>query len=237
MEKLTFHLADFEGPLDLILHLIAKNKLNIYDIEITLLVEQYLAYIDRAQQEDLEIMSEFLEMAARLVYIKTLMLLPRHDEGEALKQELTGQLLEYQACKAIAGQLASMYKGGDLFVRQMQSIPSDMRYTRTHAPQELVAAYLAVAGKKMRRLPPPAETFSPMIKREYVSVQSRISYVLKRLYQNQKVNFYELFDAHQGRSSMVATFLAVLELLKDNRLRLQESGQQIMLCKNSGGLD
>ncbi len=237
MEKLTFHLADFEGPLDLVLHLIAKNKLNIYDIEITLLVEQYLEYIARAQQEDLEIMSEFLEMAARLVYIKTLMLLPRHDEGEALKQELTGQLLEYQACKAIAGRLSAMYRGGDLFVRQMQNIPSDMLYTRTHAPQELASAYMLAAGRKLRRLPPPAESFSPMIKREYVSVQSRISYVLKRLYQNQKVNFYELFDARQGRSSMVATFLAVLELLKDNRLRLQENGQQIMLCKNSGGLD
>ena len=95
MEKISYKLEVFEGPMDLLLHLITKHKLNINDIPIFELVEQYIEYVRQMQQADMEVASEFLEMAARLVYIKTLMLLPSHDEGETLKQELTGQLLEY----------------------------------------------------------------------------------------------------------------------------------------------
>ena len=94
MEKPQFKTGGFEGPLDLLLYLIQKHKLDICDIEISALLEQYLAYIDAMGQDDLEIASEFLEMAARLVYIKTAMLLPRHEEeGVKLKAELQGQLL------------------------------------------------------------------------------------------------------------------------------------------------
>ena len=108
MEQLTFKLDQFEGPLDLLLFLISKHKLNIYDIEIAKLLEQYMAYIDEAQFQNMEVASEFLEMASRLVYLKTVSLLPRHEEEEdKLKQELTGQLLEYQACKQVAALLAA----------------------------------------------------------------------------------------------------------------------------------
>ena len=94
MEKLTFKLEQFEGPLDLLLHLIAKHKLNLYDIPIDLLLEQYLAQMEQIPFADLEAASDFLEMASRLVYMKSAMLLPRYeDEGENLKRELTGQLL------------------------------------------------------------------------------------------------------------------------------------------------
>ena len=82
MEKLSFKVQEFEGPLDLLLHLIAKHKLNIYDIEISALLEQYLAYIEQMQRQDMEVASEFLEMAARLVHIKTVSLLPRHEEEQ-----------------------------------------------------------------------------------------------------------------------------------------------------------
>ena len=94
---LEFHLGEFEGPLDLLLHLIARHKLNINDIEISVLLEQYLEYMAQMREADLEISSEFLEMAARLVYIKTVSLLPRPQEAAQLKQELEGQLLEYQS--------------------------------------------------------------------------------------------------------------------------------------------
>ena len=98
METLSYKLEVFEGPLDLLLTLIAKNKLNIYDIPITLLLEQYMEQIERMQSENLDIASEFLEMAARLVHIKSVSLLPKREEEEALRRELTGQLLEDQQC-------------------------------------------------------------------------------------------------------------------------------------------
>lgn len=98
-QQLSFRVTDeYEGPLDLILALISKHKLNIWDIEISSLLEQYMDYIRRRQEQDLEVASEFLEMASRLVYIKTVSLLPKYeDEEEKAKAELVGQLLEYQA--------------------------------------------------------------------------------------------------------------------------------------------
>ena len=96
METLSYKLEVFEGPLDLLLTLIAKNKLNIYDIPIALLLEQYMEQIERMQAENLDVASEFLEMAARLVHIKSVSLLPKREEEEVLRRELTGQLLEYK---------------------------------------------------------------------------------------------------------------------------------------------
>ena len=101
-ETLSYKLDVFEGPLDLLLNLIAKNKLNIYDIPIAELLEQYMAQIHEMQAADMDVASEFLEMAARLVHIKSVSLLPKKEEEAALKQELTGQLLEYQQCKEAA---------------------------------------------------------------------------------------------------------------------------------------
>lgn len=96
MDKISYKLPVFEGPLDLLLHLISKNKLNIYDIEISSLLDQYMEHIELMKTQDMDVASEFLEMAARLVYIKTISLLPKHEETEELKRELTGQLLEYR---------------------------------------------------------------------------------------------------------------------------------------------
>ena len=117
METISYKLPVFEGPLDLLLFLVQKHKLNIYDIPIAQVLEQYLAAIREMQAYDMEIASEFLEMAAQLVYIKSVMLLPRHEEEtEEFKRELTGQLIEYQLCQQMARRLAADYVGGDLFV-------------------------------------------------------------------------------------------------------------------------
>lgn len=130
MEKPQFKTGEFEGPLDLLLYLIQKHKLDICDIEISALLEQYLAYIDAMGQDDLEIASEFLEMAARLVYIKTAMLLPRHEEeGVKLKAELQGQLLEYQVCQRVAAQLGALSRLYLNFARQPMKLPADHSYS------------------------------------------------------------------------------------------------------------
>ena len=106
MEKISYKLNEFEGPLDLLLHLIRKNKLNIYDIQISELLEQYLNHIEKMKKQDMDVSSEFLEMAAKLVYIKTALLLPKHEEAEVLKQELTDKLIEYEQFQKIAHLMA-----------------------------------------------------------------------------------------------------------------------------------
>lgn len=109
MQKISFKLEVFEGPMDLLLSLISKHKLNIYDIEISSLLEQYLAYLDQCREQDLELAGEFLEMAARLIYIKTASLLPRPEEAQKEKQALQGALIEYALCKQAAQVLAQRY--------------------------------------------------------------------------------------------------------------------------------
>ena len=100
METISYKLPDFEGPLDLLLFLVQKNKLNIYDIPIAQVLEQYLEAIQQMKDYNMDVATEFLEMASRLVHIKSVMLLPRYEEEtEELKRELTGQLIEYQLCQ------------------------------------------------------------------------------------------------------------------------------------------
>ncbi len=232
MEKLTFKLEQFEGPLDLLLHLIAKHKLNLYDIQIDLLLEQYLAQMKEIPFADLEAASDFLEMASRLVYMKSAMLLPKYeDEGEQLKQELTGQLLEYQACKEAAAALALLWKGDRLFCRTAAVQPADLTYRCQHEPGEILNAYLSALGKVKRKMPPPKEAFSGIVKRRIVSVQSRIAPILNLLYRKKAVPLKELFFASEDRSEMVATFLAVLELVRSKHITVADGGL-VALGKN-----
>lgn len=231
-EKLTFKLEQFEGPLDLLLFLISKHKLNIYEIEIAKLLEQYLASIDEAQFQNMEVASEFLEMASRLVYLKTIALLPRHEEEEEqLRQELTGQLLEYQACKRVALLLASHNRSADLFVREPAALETDFTYALTHSPNDLIAAYFMAMGKAQKRMPPPVTAFSGIVKHRIVSVTSKIIFVLKRLYKQRLVRFESLFETGD-RSELVATFLAVLELVKSKRVSVSEDNSEISFRKH-----
>ena len=231
-EELQFHVGEFSGPLELILHLISKHKLNIYDIEISALLEQYLDYMEQMRQEDLEIASEFLEMAARLVYMKTVSLLPRPEEGEKLRQELQGQLFEYSLCRQIAGQMAEMYQGNRIFVRNQSPIEVDAVYHGSHSPAELLAAYRLAAGRAQRKLPPPQTVFTGIVSRRFVSVTTKIVFILKKLYRTGQVAYTEFFQV-SDRSELVATFLAMLELMKSHRIRVSEDNQTVYFCRKS----
>lgn len=224
--QLEFKVGDFEGPLDLLLYLISKHKLNINDIEISELLAQYLDAIEQMQSSDLELKSEFLEMAARLVYIKTVSLLPKYEEAAELKKELEGQLLEYQLCREMAEKLALMGKEHHVYVRLPMKIKLDPTYQGSHAPDELMAAYLMVVGKAKRRLPPPASAFSGIVSRRVVSVTSKIVYVLKKLYRTGQMAYDEFFTA-PDRSELVATFLAMLELMKSHRITVSEDNKTV----------
>lgn len=224
MEKLSYKLPVFEGPMDLLLHLISKHKLNIYDIPIVDLVEQYTACISQMQEADMEVASEFLEMAARLVYIKTVSLLPTDPQAQELKQELTGELLEYRDCQMMAQKLAEQTDGFLRFTREPEEFPVDTAYTRLHEPEELYRAYIAAAGKGRRRLPPPVEAFSGIVAHKIVSVGSRILFVLRRLVRGKKQRFLDFYTQSRSRSEMVATFLAMLELVKARRIEVDGDG-------------
>jgi len=233
MERISFKLEVFEGPLELLLHLISKHKLNIYDIEITLLLEQYLEYIDKMSETDMEIASEFLEMAARLIYIKTVSLLPKYDEADDLKQELTGELIEYAVCKKIAERLRNDFIGYDIFVREQMHIVIDGKYKRIHSSNELIDAFLAAAGRKRRNMPLEAEIFHPIVSREFVSVTSKIIYVLRHMYKSGSITMDKLFDGLENRSECVATFLAILELSKTGRIYISDDNKRIDFCGRS----
>ena len=221
---LQYRLEAFEGPLDLLLALIAKNKLNIYDIRISELLEQYMEQINAMQEQDLDIASEFLEMASRLVYIKSVMLLPKHEEAEELKKELTGQLLEYQQCRQAAAMLGKMVTY-DLYASSPAEIEYDTTYTRVHQREEIAQAFLSAAGRGKRRLPPPAEAFSGIVAKKIVSVNTRIIFVMRRLYKGPVVKYKSLFPNGSPKSELVATFLAVLELVKGKRVRIEGEGE------------
>ena len=218
MENLTYKLEVFEGPMDLLLHLISKHKLNINDIPIVELVNQYLDYVRQMEDADFDIAGDFLEMAARLIYIKTVSLLPRHEEAETLKKELTGELIEYRDCKLMAEKLSHQTEGFDRYVREPQG--GWVNYERFHEGEELLDAYISVAGKAMRRLPPPIDSFKVIVAKKFVNVASKVRTVMRKLWSGKKVKFLNLFDGAQSKSDIVATFLAVLELAKTKRITI-----------------
>lgn len=236
MAEIQYKLEIFEGPLDLLLYLVSKHKLNIHDISISKLIEQYLEYIDKAAEQDMEVAGEFLEMAARLIYIKTVSLLPAKEEVEALKRELEGKLIEYSLCKAAAEELRSLYVGGVVFVRPPMTFEWDTTYTFTHDPSVLLESYKNFSIKEQERKPLAANTFSQLVSKRFVSVTSKILYVLRRLYTGNEVEIESLYRHMKERSERVATFLAVLELTKSGRVVINETGDRISFHrKNVGG--
>lgn len=234
--EISYKLPDFEGPLDLLLHLVQKNKLNIYDIPIHELLEQYMDAIHTMQQMDMDVTTDFLDMAARLVQIKSAMLLPRHEEAEELKQQLTGELIEYQLCREAAERMRRQCIGGDLFVREPTEVEPDYTYRRPHRSTELLEAYLAAAGRGQRKLPPSPQVFHNIVSRKIVSVASKIIFVLRRLRRGQAISYHSLYENAQTKSELVATFLAVLELIKGKRITVDGEGdrQKVTLLKHRG---
>ena len=235
MEAMTFKLDVFEGPLDLLLHLIAKHKLNIKDIEISKLLEQYLLYMEQARQQDLELAGEFLEMAARLVYIKSASLLPKPEEAERVKRELEGALIEYSLCQSAAGQLRERFIADDIFVRKPMKLERKMTYELTH-PTEMLAEVLAQLGKaKMNGQLLSEKITDTVTQTKVVSVISKVMFVLRRLYAGKTVSVQSLYDGITDRSARVATFLAVLELTRFGRIELNEDNTMLSMKVKKGG--
>ena len=227
--QLQYKLDVFEGPLDLLLSLISKNKIDIYDIQISDLLDQYMEQIGKMRENRMDIASEFLTMASRLVYIKSVMLLPKYEEeAEELKKELTGQLLEYAVCREIAAKLGTIYDF-DTYCKDASPVEYDMTYTRSHPSGDIVKGYISAVGRGKRRLPPSAQAFSGIVARKIVSVNSRIIHLMRRLRHGRRLEYHEIFEACEGRSELVATFLATLELVKGKRIRIEGEGENAVV--------
>ena len=231
MAQIEFQLEVFTGPLDLLLHLISKHELNINDIQITTLLEQYLLYMQKAAEQDLELAGEFLEMAARLVYIKTVSLLPKPEEAERAKQELQGALIEYALCQEAARRLKEQFLADDIFVRRpMKLARLKQTYELTHSP-DVLADVLAQLGKRMTGRQLSEKITNTVTQERVVSVSSKIIHVLRTLYGGGTVTVASLYDGLTDRSSRVATLLAILELTRFGSIRLNEDNTVLTMCE------
>ncbi|MDD3165660.1 MAG: segregation/condensation protein A [Oscillospiraceae bacterium] len=231
------NLEDFDGPLDIILQLLSKNKIEIRDIQISLIVEQYLAYLEARKRMDLDIASEFVTMASHLIYIKSKMLLSAADQQEALSEmELLMKSLEERKCKHALEQIqigktylaARNEIGLGLFPKQPEPLRKDERYRYQHDARDLLKAFAMIAARSEKLLPPPVSSFEGIVGKEPFPVTKKAAQLLKSLVSRGVQKFREMFRGNRSRSELVATFLAVLELckLKSVFVEQAESGEQ-----------
>ena len=228
MEQLKFKLDSFEGPLDLLLMLIRKNKVSIYDIPISIILEQYLAVMEDMKDMDLEISSEFLVLAATLLQIKSKMLLPKQedeaDDGVDPREELVRRLAEYKKVKeSIEFFKAHENIGASMLFKTPDAIerpPAELNLALL-TPENLNLAYKRAFQRLERKTPPPKHSFQGIVGHEKVSIRSRVAGIWKHLMKKGQSFFKELFKGSKTRSEVVASFLAILELIKIKKIRVE----------------
>ncbi|MBR3267598.1 MAG: segregation/condensation protein A [Oscillospiraceae bacterium] len=238
MPELSFHLPVYDGPMDLLLHLIAKHQLNIHDIEISVLLEQYLLYMQQCAEQDYELAGEFLTMAAKLIWMKTAALLPQREEAEAVKKELEGALIEYSLCKFAAEALRRKYCGDLLYVRKGIDLPVNMTYARIHEPEIMVQVYLNMGLRKMPQGMDSGKLGDKIhavvqMHHQVTSVESKIIFLLRQFLSVESLSISELFIGLSKRTDRVALFLAILELTRHGRICISDDGTQVMMKDRS----
>lgn len=234
-EAISYKLEKFEGPLDLLLHLIDKNKIDIYDIPIVEITRQYLDYVKQMEKEDLNIVSDFLVMAATLLDIKSRMLLPvevnAEGEEEDPRAELVARLLEYKRYKMMAYQLQNMEDGTQFILFKGATIPKEVaRYEPPvdldHLLDGLTLARLQgifnqVIKRREDKVDPIRSTFGT-IKKEPISLESKIGSVMNYARTHRKFSFRQMLERQSDRLDVVVTFLAILELMKIGKILLTQ---------------
>lgn len=230
MEELTFDLEVFSGPLDLLLNLISKNKVSIYDIPIATIFDQYMEKLEEMKKMNLEVASEFIEMAAHLIYIKSRMLLPKEEEEEDPRMPLALALAEYQRYQTVVPSMHQLSeKAAGSYTRPAEVVEPDKKERRTYEMSVLIKAYHEVMEKMERRLPPPSTSFRQIVAKKVTSVSVKIVSVLRNLKRFTKVKFLDLFKSVKSRSDIVATFLAILELSKTDYISIDQEKQDIVI--------
>ena len=235
-EEISFHLEKFEGPLDLLLHLIEKNKVSIFDIPISEITDQYIAYVGRMQTEDLGVMSEFLLMASTLLEIKARMLLPREkkeeeDEEEDPRRELAERLFAYKKYKLMASELENSEYDALHILYHDPEIPEEV--SGWVQPPDLDALFHEVTLSKLRQIfeqvmrqredrTDPERSRFGTIRRERVSMREKVTYLLGYAKRHRSFSFRSILKTGSTRTDVVVTFLAVLELMKAGKIRAHQ---------------
>ena len=225
------HMEDFEGPLDVIFLLLSKNKIEIQDVSITAILEQYLAYLDEMKRLDMEIASEFITMASHLMLIKTKMLLSAAEQAEAQTELdlLRQSLIERQRKEAIE-QIRTAVTwleprneiGRCLFTKEAEPLRKDQTYRYQHEVKDLLRALDDIAERNQRQLPPPTVNFKGIVGKERYPVTRKAGEVLRQLILRGVEKLKNLFRGNKSRSEIVATFLAVLEMCKVGSVTLED---------------
>ena len=224
-------MEDFQGPLDVIFLLLSKNKIEIQDVSITAILEQYLAYLDEMKRLDMEIASEFITMASHLMLIKTKMLLSAAEAAEAQSELelLRLSLIERQrkdAMEQIRIAVTALEPMNDIgrcvFTKEPEPLRRDATYRYKHEIQDMLRALDEIAERNQRRLPPPTVNFKGIVGKEPYPVSRKSKDVLRTLILRGIERLKNLFRGNKTRSEIVATFLAILDLCKNNSVSLED---------------
>ena len=223
-------MEDFEGPLDVIFELLSKNKIEIQDVSITAILEQYLHYLDEMKRLDMEIASEFITMASHLMLIKTKMLLSAAEQAEAESELdlLRQSLIERQrkeAMESIRSAIAILEPrneiGRCIFTKDPEPLRKDQTYRYQHQPVDLLKALDMIAERNSRQLPPPTVNFKGIVGKEPYPVTRKTSELLRQLLLRGVEKLKTLFKGNKSRSEIVATFISILEMCKTGTVTLE----------------
>ncbi len=253
MEQIIYKIEQFEGPLDLLLSLLAKNKMSIEDIQIAVICDQYMEYIEAVQSYNIELSAEFLVMASQLMLIKSRKLLPRADENEKDEdeEELKLALLEYERAKEASSKLGSLYS---LYNGRMEKdtdeIPADRSFVAEHNVSLLSNALLRIINTIEATDEVASEKIKPLISTKTVSVSERVFFILRTLINKGfRTDVMNCFSDVTTKHKAVATFMALLEMLKAGRIYIEEQeyaiededgvinlNHNVFICLNTGKL-
>ena len=224
-------MEDFEGPLDVILELLSKNKIEIQDVSITAILTQYLAYLDEMKRLDMEIASEFITMASHLMLIKTKMLLSAAEQEEAENELdiLRQSLMERRRKEAMDQIRIAVVEleprneiGRSLFTKEPEPLKREQGYRYRHDVSDLLRALDMITERNARQLPPPTTNFMGIVGKEPYPIGRKTGEVLRQLVLRGVERLKNLFHGNKSRSEVVATFLAILDLCKTNAVTLED---------------
>lgn len=246
---ISVKLQQFEGPLDLLLHLIDKNKVDIFDIPIVEITNQYMEYLHAMETEDMSVMSEFLVMAATLLDIKARMLLPKevNEEGEEEdpRQELVERLLEYKMYKYMSYELRDRQMDAEHMLYREQSLPKEVLQYKPPINlddilgdldlEKLNAIFQDVMKRSEDRMDPVRSKFG-QVEKEEVDLDQTIAYVEKYISRHHKCNFRSLLNKQKSKMRVVITFLTILEMMKIGKIEVEQDeifGDILITAKQS----
>ena len=246
---ISVKLQQFEGPLDLLLHLIDKNKVDIFDIPIVEITNQYMEYLHAMETEDMSVMSEFLVMAATLLDIKARMLLPKevNEEGEEEdpRQELVERLLDYKMYKYLSYELRDRQMDAEHMLYREQSLPKEVLQYKPPINlddilgdldlEKLNAIFQDVMKRSEDRMDPVRSKFG-QVEKEEVDLDQTIAYVEKYISRHHKCNFRSLLNKQKSKMRVVITFLTILEMMKTGKIEVEQDeifGDILITAKQS----